>query len=504
MENTLGKNSGIVFLKSKFFIVRALTYSSFLLIPVWAQKTLQLSLMWQLILMFFYILFVAGQWFLLGKEIDHRLKIYFKINSSFDRIVYRLILGMIVFAIYFNILGIMPYKWSYNFFWVTWIILGLFYSWPTRGKIIKESVTSHFGEFHYLDRFEKTLLFLIIGFFFVSFPEMPNLVDFEALKLFFDPLDKIHILFWTFLKINYHPFLKYPELLKVALCMHFYVLGLGLFLVTLYTLLRYFVSRRLSLLGVFVLLSSWSLTKILSFNCGSSMLTTFSIFWIWSTLWVSNSSSYRAGLFIGLLGFWGALINQSFAFLLIIQLLILYFVFLQHKTLWFRNKFIRYSLIGLFLLLIVIFYGGNDFDSVHSIKWENLNYFKYAYATLERKAFFMIAPLGLLIVILKLFFSNHKIFESIKLNIYQHRQLFILLLLLFIFSCFSDDYLVKDFSLMWPFVLWGLVPLEVVFQKITRLRSNRNLIYLIYIVICLLDSHVEGRIKIIASMLSQQ
>jgi len=38
--------------------------------------------------------------------------------------------------------------------------------------------------------------------------------------------------------------------------------------------------------------------------------------------------------------------------------------------------------------------------------------------------------------------------------------------------------------------------LEVLFQKIHRMRSQRNMIYLIYIIICLLDSHIEGRIKI--------
>ena len=84
MEVILENNSGILVKKSKFFIYRALIYFSFLLIPVWIQKSLDISEGMKICVMILYILFMVGQWFLLGKEVDHRLKIYFKVNSSLD------------------------------------------------------------------------------------------------------------------------------------------------------------------------------------------------------------------------------------------------------------------------------------------------------------------------------------------------------------------------------------------------------------------------------------
>ncbi len=53
---------------------------------------------------------------------------------------------------------------------------------------------------------------------------------------------------------------------------------------------------------------------------------------------------------------------------------------------------------------------------------------------------------------------------------------------------------------MWVLALLSLFPLELLFQRISRLRSSRNLIYAAYILIALLDSHFEGRVKILYRM----
>jgi hypothetical protein len=50
--------------------------------------------------------------------------------------------------------------------------------------------------------------------------------------------------------------------------------------------------------------------------------------------------------------------------------------------------------------------------------------------------------------------------------------------------------------MIWVLSFLSLIPIELIFQSISRLRSKRNMIYLIYILICLLDSHFEGRVKI--------
>ena len=108
MDKSLVKSSGIFYLKSKFFIIRILIYFSFLLIPILSQKSGDLPFIFSALAGVLYTLSMMGQWFFLGKEIDHRLKIYFRVNSSMDRVVYRLFLGMFFFILYFNFLYLFP------------------------------------------------------------------------------------------------------------------------------------------------------------------------------------------------------------------------------------------------------------------------------------------------------------------------------------------------------------------------------------------------------------
>lgn len=493
MQNTLAPNSGILYLKSKFFLIRVLTYFSFLLIPIWVPKTLGVPSGVQAIAVALYILFICSQWFFLGKEIDHRLKIYFRVNSSMDRLVYRLFLGMFFFVLYFNVLNFLPGKWIYNFFWVTWVVLGLFYSWPTRGKIIKESVTSNFTEFRYLDSFEKTLVILILVLFGFSVPDLPNLVDAEALKLFFDPGEKINGILWNFIKVNYYPFYKYPDLLRLAWSFHFYFVNLGLFLFCFYALLRFFVSRRLSLLGVFALLSSWSWTKVLVADFGTALFETYSLLWIWTLLWVTRSSTYRTGLFLGLVGFYGTIIFYQWWTLWIPLLALIYF-FLSDKTSWFKRQGFRYASFGLGLSVVAFITSSSPIDA----QWHfNFEYLEQVFAIFKRKAFFSLAPLGLVMVLVACFRPQSQLTYNLKVDHTYLRHLMIAMIVLIAFNLLGGSGIFGSFSLMWSFALFSLIPLELIFQTMSRLRSSRNMIYLIYILICLLDSHFEGRVKII-------
>ena len=68
--------------------------------------------------------------------------------------------------------------------------------------------------------------------------------------------------------------------------------------------------------------------------------------------------------------------------------------------------------------------------------------------------------------------------------------------ILFSYGAFISPDLISGLSILWPIVLFCLIPIEFIFQLSSRFRSNRNIIYLMYILICLLDSHFEGRIKI--------
>ena len=488
------KTNDIVFAKIKFFSHRIIIYFFFLLFPIWIQKSLGLGLFLQSFVMMLYVVFIVCQWFLVGKEIDYRLKIYFRVNSSMDRVIYRLFLGLCFFILYFNIINLFPPKWIYNLFWMTWIVLGLFHSWPTRGKIIEESLASNFNESSHLDSFEKTLLVLISIIFVTSIPQLPTLTDQEALKIFFDNTKNVSSQIWNFLSVNYYPFYRYPSLLKIAWSMHFYFVWIGFFLLTFYTFLRFFISRRLALLGVFALLSSWSFTKILIFEYGASLTTTYPLIWIWATLWITKSSTYRAGLFLGLINYFGTLINPTNGFFVIPQLLLLHFSFLKEKTFWFKKQLLKYAAPGLILVFFVLLTHSEHLENTNDLSLSS--YLKEASTIIGRKSFNILAFFGVLILLAKYLLPQWKISREFQFDTTRMTQVNVLLLVPILSSFIFDYEMIRGFFVMWPVILLALLPLELLFQKIIRLRSSRNIIYLVYILICLLDSRFEERIKI--------
>jgi hypothetical protein len=370
--------------------------------------------------------------------------------------------------------------------------LGLFYSWPTRGKIIQESVSSNFGEFRFLDNFEKTLVALVLLMFIFSLPDLPPLVNIEMLKLYYDPLEKIGNPMWNFLLINYYPFKGYPELFRLAWSLHFYIVGMGIFLLVFYAFLRFFVSRRLSLLGVFALVSSWSFSKTLYSNVEFSMLTTYSLIWVWTLLWVTKSSTYRAGLFMGLVSFWGALLNPSFAILVFFQVGLLIFVFLRDRTLWFKRQLLKYSLLGVILTILRLLSHTDLLEPLHSPDWR---IFKLLAQEIDRKGFYILGIFGFFVIILKYLKPKFIMLKEFQLERESVSILLASFSIYVLFFLFWDDSLMNGFGMMWPLAFLSLIPIELLFQSLSRVRSSRNMIYLIYILICLLDSHFEGRVK---------
>ncbi len=499
MDKALVKKSGIIKLKSKFFLNRALTYFSFLLIPLWLQKVEGLNQFFQAILMLLYVLFMCSQWYLLGKEVDHRLKIYFRANSSIDRILYRLILGHIVILIFFNLVNLLPEVLHQNFFWGTWIFLGLFYSWPTRGKIIEEGVASQLEEFKFLDSFERTVTIMSVVMFFVSIPEIIKFDNIEALKLYFDPSESYHPQFWNFLKINYLPFLEYPKFYSLSWSLHFYFVGIGFYLLSLYGILRFFVSRRLSILGVFAILSTWSLANILEYSFSASVSTTFSIIWIWSLMFSTKSSTYRSGFFIGLINFWGCLINPRFIVLLPIQLALLYLFLMKERTKWYRKQILKYSILGSCLSIIAYLGHPEENNFLNGMPIDEM--FSQFLSFLDQKAFFWLSFLGLILITVYLFSTEKfKKIGQLRLDKIKLNELMISIAFVFLVALVFERNLIKSFGMLWIFVPFSMFPLEWIFQSISRLRSKRNIIYVLYILICLLDSHFEGRLKILAKL----
>jgi len=498
MDKTLGKKSDFLKIKYKFFINRVVIYFSFLLIPLWIQKTSELSVFTQSNILLVYMIFMIGQWYLLGKEIDHRMKIYFRVNSSMERIVYRVFMGSMTMLFLFNFFSLFPREVIGYLFWGFFGLLGIFYSWPTRGKIIEDSMTDQFGEMKFLDSFERTVFLLSLLTFLVSLPEIAMFENIDALKLYFDPNEKVSNLLWNYLSILYYPFSAYPKLYNLIWSFHFYFIGMGLFTVSFYGLLRHFFSRRLAMLGLFSLLSTWSYSRILAVDYFYSLTTTIPLLWTWAVLWSTTSGTYRSGIFTGLMCSFATIINVLNIILLPITLLSFYFVFLKNSTLWYKRQWLKYNILGAVIAILVFF------SQIHTVQFMELSQLSLLLNQLGeliyRKAFFAIAPLGLLLV-LSLYLKNTKTYLNfLNFNITKFKELAICLMAIFFMGLFINSEFIKGYSLVWILAFFSLIPLEWIFQSISRLRSKRNLIYAMYILVCLLDSHLENRIRTVGKI----
>lgn len=499
MVKTLVNKSDILKKKYIFFINRILTYCLFALIPFYINEITQLSLFYKSIILVIYMFFMGGQWYLLGKEVDHRFKIFYKANSSIERILYRLVLGTILTIFLFNLFSIFPDQISHIIFWIFYACVGLFYSWPTRGKIIEESMTGQFGEYKFLDSFERTVLLLSTIMFLVSVPQIPLFQNIGALKIFLDPSENIHHFIWNFLSINYLPFEQSPILYNLSWNFHFYFLGLGTYLMSFYALLRFFFSRRLSILGLFAVVSTWSFSLIVEDNLVQSFTTTYLLLWAWSILWSIKSETYRSGLFTGLVLALGVMINIHYIYLLPFSLGFTYFYFLKQKTTWYKKQWLKYNVLGISLCFITIITHSELGRVFQGVGFEGC--FEIISKYVFRKAFYTLSVIGISMLVMSKFKKIKIKMSFINLDDQRLRELFILVGVIATLGIYVNPLYVQGFSLLWFIAFLSLIPLEWIFQSIQRLRSKRNLIFALYILVCLLDSHFEGRVRNVSKLL---
>lgn len=441
-----------------------------------------------------YSFYFLGFFYLVGKEVDYRLKIYFRSNSSLDRLFYRFFSGFFVSMIVVSFLSLFPAQIQKVYFWLFWVLAGFLYIWPTRAKVLKEPFLKEVSEFKYLDNFEKLLVVLCAVLAFISIPPFQEIYDVKLFWNHYDSSEIIHPFFHSILNFLYIPVQGMGSILTTSWHMFFYFMTYFTLLLGGYCFFRFFFNRRLSLLGVFSIATSWPVVIIWEhYSLLGGFVASFSLLWFWSVLWMNRSSTYRSGLFIGLLSCYGyMLFNGNLPFYLL-SILLAWFLFFRGKTLWFKKQFLRYSLLGFIVLINLVIFDKRGFTGF--FPFELGRFFSQWSYNFTHKDFYILSVLGLLVI---LFFSlNIKGFAD-KFHIYN-RELFGKLLISFLgFTFISLIFSTQGLSYInsiWMMAFVSLVPLEWLFQATRRLRSKSNLIYGIYIVICLMDSRIEGRIK---------
>jgi hypothetical protein len=180
-----------------------------------------------------------------------------------------------------------------------------------------------------------------------------------------------------------------------------------------------------------------------------------------------------------------------------VTLLAMYFVFLGDKTRWYRAQWLKYNLLGGVIALFVF----TTKLSVISPSWFNFSELYLVVSDyMYRKAFFVIAPMGLILTIAYYFGKAQVLLTVVNFDKYKFKEITFGILSILVFGIVSHVNLLDGFSLIWILSFLALIPLEWIFQSISRLRSKRNLIYALYILVCILDSHLENRIRIVAKM----
>jgi hypothetical protein len=197
----------------------------------------------------------------------------------------------------------------------------------------------------------------------------------------------------------------------------------------------------------------------------------------------------------GLLSFVGVCFNYNYFFLFPVGLALLYFIFLKENTEWYRNQFVRYTSLGMFLILITLITHIDLRFFEHAMSFGQLS--TYFTVVIKRKAFYALAYIGVVALLIMLIKPRWKFLATLTIDYRRLKELSVLVVCFFAIGIFIDKDLIRSFGMLWFIVFLCVLPLEWIFQTISRLRSRRNFIYMLYVIMCLLDSHFEGRVRIL-------
>jgi hypothetical protein len=189
--------------------------------------------------------------------------------------------------------------------------------------------------------------------------------------------------------------------------------------------------------------------------------------------------------------------DQIFALLMVV---IVVFAIWKIRTRWFCYKFIRYTFLGIFLSLVAHLMRGSF--EIESFKL-SFDLLLSAWTNIEKKGFFVIAFIGIAIFIFNLF--NQLVMKRIE-NSAERVKYYYLLVLVSIFAILAMIYpfnMAKGLTLLWLLTFFSIYPIEKLFGVMSKYRSKRNLVYLCYIILAILDSRLESRIKSLISFVSR-
>ena len=444
-----------------------------------------------LCLSIFVAYFVGMNFYMVGLYLDYIFKIYYHLNSSLDRMVYRLIFGASFTSILFVALIFMfGEKYLLNFSFLIVTINLIFSVYPTSARVIHNNVSSNLGELKHLDNLEKVLLGMFGIYFFFSVPDISFLSGTEYKSLLTKDL--------------FHQNFKFVESmfyfinLTHRLTGYFYFFLGGLYYLIIYSFFRFFYSRRVSLIGILAIITNWNLSKLVYADITTYGTSLYLLAFIWGLLWVNTSKSYRTNLFFGMILSLSAHHPLQISMTILFLGLTSIFLTSDVRTTWAKIQSLKYMSLGVLFavaLAIIDIMIGDDFLLLQKQQLSFNLFFK--------KSYNILSALGAVVFTVTYFLAKKG-----KLNkSYSFLNLANYLLFTLAFSAalfiLSQNGKLFDISAYTYFliVLFSLPALELVLNSLGLFHRKRNLIFFLYILFTILDSHFESRIKTLIRIL---
>jgi len=418
-----------------------------------------------------------------GTQLEVRFKIFYKTNSSLEKFLHRLFSGKIFFFIFsFLVFTLIPEKFYDFIFWFIWGVCIIFYSWPTRKKILENSYSNLAMPYRFLSPIEKSVIALTLLLFIIISPLPSTALSFQEILLSFSTKEiLLHSSYKHFISFLYWPFLNHPNSISFIWTLHHSLLEGGICLLAFYATLRYIFSRKTSILGVFFLVASWPFSLLLRESLGNFFITSFCLFCLWSFLWAWQSQTYRIGIHLGNLCLWGSIIHPWGAIVpLGIIGTLLYTTSLQ-KTLLMVKQIAKYASVGFLLSVVIFLLRGPEKD--HSLPFGL--YFSHFFSYFFKKETYILAPIGFFILI---FSRNFLSLSSLQFS-------FTFFLFCFIGLFFMAPSLLIGTHFLWPIIFLSLIPIDFLLHLLKENKAKRGILYFLYFILILLDSHLDGHLR---------
>jgi len=476
MKTLQKKSSNVLGKKFLFSLKRGGLLSLFLILSYFASfSSFSFG---NLLFSFLLIIFFLFNFYLFGDLIEYVFKVHYRVGSSINRLISRVLLGYFVVLIFRKVF---PLDIFIHFFYFFIGLNFIYFSYPTRSRLHDLTVKSHFSEFKFLDKSERIVLFLIFVYFVLSIP-------FVGSGLVADDQQGVLLILLNSIKNNLNS--------SLAIISYKYLFYGSLLLATLYSTFRVFFSRRVALLGVFLLQSNWSFYKlyegdlnILTYACLVTVL-----FWLY--FFCLKSLTYRSGLVFGLFLPASFTLENNFFWSFLIIVLSLVFS-LRKKGSWYILQFFKYASAGLIIFMVLF---------ISNLNFKLLGYFSHSdilssgLQILKNKAFFINALNSLLLIGMLGFVKGAYTDRWFEIRGNSKMVFFLLPVYWLIFSFFKFSKLSSLLSIEVILLSFMSLPVcDFIIWRLNNDRDKRTAVFFLFILFVLLDSHLEGRAKVFFS-----